>query len=434
MDEYDVVIVGGGHAGAQTAIALRQLGFAGSVAVLCKEKELPYERPPLSKDYMSGKLDFSGMLLRSAEYWTEQRIAMHLEHDVVAVDPVARRVMCGNGAQFQYGTLVWATGGDARRLACSGGDLAGVHTIRTRGDVDRMLPELAAAKRVIVIGGGYIGLETAAVITEMGKAVVLIEEQDRLLSRVTGEIISRFIEKEHTTRGVDVRLAKSVTRIRENSGKAAGVEVAGGDVIEGDLVIVGVGIVPAVAPLMCAGATAGITGVAVDSCCRTSLPYVFAVGDCAEHANAFADGRRLRLESIQNANDQAMVVARSIVGETVSYTVVPWFWSNQYDLRLQTVGISSGHDQCVLRGDPAARSFCVVYLRGGRVIALDCVNSTKEFIQGKALVTGRVAVDPMRLANPTIPLRDLARPETGERVASMPTRRTALATTELEPN
>lgn len=415
VEKYDVVIVGGGHAGAQTAIALRQLGFGGSIAILGKEPELPYDRPPLSKEYLSGRVEFASMLLRSAEFWNEQRVTLQLGHEVTSIDAAAKEVGCGNGARLGYGALVWATGGAPRMLSCEGADLPGVHTIRTRADIDRLRGDLDAAKQVVIVGGGYIGLETAAVLTEMGKSVVVVEEKDRVLARVAGEIISRFYEAEHRAHGLELRLGCVVTRIRAVEGKAAGVEVADGDVIEGDLVIVGVGIVPAVAPLLCAGATAGLTGVAVDASCRTSLADVYAVGDCAEHPNPFWDGGSIRLESVQNANDQAMVAAQCIMGSAASYSAVPWFWSNQYDLRLQTAGLSAGHDACVLRGDPGQRSFSLVYLKQGRVVAIDCVNATKDFIQGKALVANRVEPDINRLMDVSTPLRELARSSTQER-------------------
>lgn len=418
MEKYDVVIVGGGHAGAQTAIALRQLGFGGSIAILGKETELPYDRPPLSKEYLAGRIEFDAMLLRPAAFWAEQGITLHLGHEVIDVDPAAKEVGCGNDARFGYGTLVWATGGAPRALSCEGGDLPGVHTIRTRTDIDKLKGELETAKRIVIVGGGYIGLETAAVLTDMGKSVVVVEEKDRVLARVAGEIISRFYEAEHRAHGVELRLGCVVARVRAVEGKAAGVEVAGGDVIEGDLVIVGVGIVPAVGPLLCAGATAGLTGVAVDASCRTSLADVYAIGDCAEHPNPFWDGGSIRLESVQNANDQAMVAAQCITGSATSYSAVPWFWSNQYDLRLQTVGLSAGHDACVLRGDPGQRSFSLVYLKQRRVVAIDCVNATKDFIQGKALVANRVEPDINRLMDVSTPLRELARSTTQERRAA----------------
>ncbi|OAN58504.1 NAD(P)/FAD-dependent oxidoreductase [Sphingomonas sp. TDK1] len=403
--QYDVVIVGAGHGGAQAAIALRQNKFDGTIAVIGDEPELPYERPPLSKEYFSGEKAFERILIRPAAFWQERRVEMLLQRRVVAVDPAAHRVTTADGATIGYGRLIWATGGSPRRIGCAGNDLAGVHTVRTRADADRMLAELDGVAQAVVIGGGYIGLEAAAVLSKAGKKVVLLEAQDRVLARVAGESLSRFYEAEHRAHGVDVRLGAAVDGI-EGDGKVSGVRLADGEVIPAQMVIVGIGIVPAVEPLLAAGAAGG-NGVAVDPQCRTSLPDIFAIGDCALHASRFAGDTPIRLESVQNANDQATLVAKTMMGEAVHYDAVPWFWSNQYDLRLQTVGLSTGHDASVLRGDPARRSFSVIYLKQGRVIALDCVNATKDYVQGRKLVVERHAPDPARLADPDTPLKDL---------------------------
>jgi 3-phenylpropionate/trans-cinnamate dioxygenase ferredoxin reductase subunit len=234
----------------------------------------------------------------------------------------------------------------------------------------------------------------------------VLEALPRVLARVAGEPLSRFYEAEHRAHGVDIRLGVTVTCIAEDDGKACGVGLADGETIPAEMVIVGIGIVPAVQPLLDAGAEGG-NGVDVDAHCRTSLPHVFAIGDCATHANAFADGARIRLESVQNANDQATVVAKAIANTPVDYHAVPWFWSNQYDLRLQTVGLSIGHDRVVVRGDIASRSFSLVYLRAGRVIALDCVNATKDYVQGRALVVAGVMADSTRLADAGVPLKEM---------------------------
>ncbi len=403
---YDVVIVGAGHGGAQAAIALRQAKFAGTVAIVGEEPEPPYERPPLSKDYLAGEKPFERLLIRPVAFWAEREVAMLLGRRVVKVDPQAHLVGTEDGATIGYGTLIWAAGGAPRRLACAGHDLARVHAVRTRADVDRMTDELATTTRVVVIGGGYIGLEAAAVLTKLGKHVTVLEAQERVLARVAGEPLSRFYEAEHRAHGVDIHLGAAVDCIVEDEGRAIGVRLADGHVLPADMVIVGIGIVPAVAPLVAAGAEGG-NGVAVDELCRTSLPDVFAIGDCALHANDFAGGARIRLESVQNANDQATVVARALTGDGQPYHAVPWFWSNQYDLRLQTVGLSTGHDALVVRGDPAARSFSVVYLKGGRVVALDCVNMTRDYVQGRALVAAGAAPDPAALADAGTPLKTL---------------------------
>ena len=413
-DRYDVLVVGAGHAGSQAAIALRQRGFEGTIALLGDEPSLPYERPPLSKDYLAGDKPFERILLRPAAFWSDRLITLLPGCTVVAVDPDAHRVTTAQGGDIGYGTLIWATGGVPRRLACMPHELKGVHSVRTRADVDRMIAEMPAVDRVVVIGGGYIGLEAAAVLTKLGKRVTVLEAQDRVLSRVTGEALSRFYEAEHRAHGVEIRTGVAVAGVEDAAGVVSGVRLVVGKVLPCQMVIVGIGIVPAVVPLLAAGAT-GVGadsggGVRVDDRCRTTLPDVFAIGDCAAHANAFAGGRVIRLESVQNANDQAVTVAKLLTGTPEAYHAVPWFWSNQYDLKLQTVGLSSGYDHAVVRGDPDSRSFSVVYLKEGRVIALDCVNRVRDYVQGRALVAGSVAVEAALLADISIDLKTLGGP------------------------
>ncbi|WP_175582043.1 FAD-dependent oxidoreductase [Caulobacter sp. SSI4214] len=408
MRRYDVVIVGGGHAGGQTAIALRQGGYAGSIALISAEPEAPYERPPLSKGYLAGEKTFERLLLRAESFWSEREIALWLGRVVVAVDPEARAVTLADGETLGYGRLIWAAGGEPRRLTCVGHDLRGVHAVRNRADVDRMIAELPAVDQVVVIGGGYIGLEAAAVLTKLGKRVVLLEALDRVLARVAGEALSRFYEAEHRAHGVDLRLGAKVERLEGAEGGVNGVRLADGAWIPGQMVVVGIGIEPAVGPLLAAGAEGG-NGVAVDAWCRTSLPGVFAIGDCALHANRYANGAQIRLESVQNANDQAAVAATVIrAGEGAPYDAVPWFWSDQYDLKLQTVGLSIGHDRAVLRGDPASRSFSVIYLRERRVVALDCVNAVKDYVQGRKLVVDGARIAPEDLADAAVSLKEMS--------------------------
>ena len=328
---------------------------------------------------------------------------MILGHPVVEVDPAAHRVRFGTGSGLSYGALIWAAGGTPRRLACIGGDLAGVHSVRSRDDVDRMRTELADVRRVVVIGGGYIGFEAAAVLTKLGREVVLFETLDRILARVAGPPISHFYEAEHRAHGVDLRTNVQVDSILGDGGRVSGVRLHDGETIPAEMAIVGIGITAEVLPLVEAGAEAG-NGVHVDAYCRTSLPDIYAIGDCAAHENRFAGGLRIRLESVQNANDQATTAALSIAGTPKSYDAIPWFWSNQYDLKLQTVGLSAGYDDLILRGDPATRSFSTIYLRQGRVIALDCVNAVKDYVQGRKLIAEDMVVDVARIADPTIPL------------------------------
>jgi 3-phenylpropionate/trans-cinnamate dioxygenase ferredoxin reductase subunit len=263
---------------------------------------------------------------------------------------------------------------------------------------------LPATRSVVVIGGGFIGLEVAAILTRLDKKVILLEAQNRLLARVAGESLSRFYQAEHRRHGVAVRLNAGVASIEGRSGNAAAVRLADGGLISADMVIVGIGILPNVEPVLAAGASGG-NGVDVDQLCRTTLPNIYAIGDCAAHENAFAGGRRIRLESVQNANDQALTVASSIMGRFGSYNAVPWFWSDQYDLKLQSVGLSIGYDQEIVRGQPADRRFSVLYLRSGKVIALDCVNCVRDYVEGKALITSDVVPNPASLADPRISLK-----------------------------
>ncbi|MFC4254009.1 NAD(P)/FAD-dependent oxidoreductase [Croceibacterium xixiisoli] len=407
----DIIIVGTGHAGAQAAIALRQAGFEGSILMVGRDANPPYERPPLSKEYLSGEKPFERILIRPLQFWQDKAITLRLESPVVKVDPASKTVTLSNGEALTYGTLIWATGGDPRRLSCPGAQLSGVHYVRDRADVDRMMAELeGGARRALVVGGGYIGLEAAAVLRKLGAEVVLIEQQDRLLSRVAGPDLSAFYEAEHRAHGVDLRLETELVELTGTmdgmTGRVAGARFADGSAIACDIVVAGIGIIPAIGPLIAAGAS-GANGVDVDEYSRTSLPDIYAVGDCAAHANDFADGAVIRLESVQNANDQATAAARMICGTAQPYHAVPWFWSNQYDLRLQTVGLSIGHDATVLRGDVAERSFSVIYLRHGRVIALDCVNRTKDYAQGRKLVEARAAIAPEVLADVDIPIKEM---------------------------
>ena len=404
---FDVAVVGAGHGGAQAAIQLRQLGFGGTVGLIGAEPEPPYERPPLSKDYLAGEKPFERMLIRPESFWDERGIVLLPGTRITETDPHTKTISSEDGRAFGYGALIWAAGGMPRRLTCAGADLAGVHVLRCRAEVDLIRTELERAERITVIGGGYIGLEAAAVLSKLGKQVTVIEALDRVLARVAAPEISHIYEAEHRAHGVELLLGRSVDRIVGEGGRARQVVLSDGGAIGTDLVIVGIGIAPAAAPLLAAGAEGG-NGIHVDAYCRTSLADVYAIGDCAAQESRFAGGARVRLESVQNAHDQAATAARAIAGQPQPHDAVPWFWSNQYDLRLQTVGLSIGHDRTILRGRPEDRSFSLVYLREGRVIALDCVNAVRDYAQGRKLVLQARAPDPARLADPTVPLKELA--------------------------
>ena len=404
MDRYDIVIVGTGHGGTQAAITLRQAGFDGSIAMIGRDPNLPYERPPLSKEYLAGKKPFERILIRPEAFWAERDVTLLLGQSVASLDPELREISLSRGDRIGFGRLIWSGGGDARRLSCPGASLDGVHAIRDRGDVDRLSADLAGgARRIVVVGGGYIGLEAAAVLRELGCEVTLVEATDRLLPRVAGQDVSAFFLGEHRRQGVTIHLEQSVERL-DGEARVESVTLSDGSVLACDAVVVGIGIVPAVGPLIAAGA-AGANGVDVSDICHTSLEKVYAIGDCASHANPYAAGAVVRLESVQNAHDMAQTVARAICGEAEPYHALPWFWSNQYDLKLQTAGIAAGHDTAVLRGDPDTRSFSVVYLRDGVVIAVDAVNATKDYVQGRKLIEREAVVTPDLLADAETPLK-----------------------------
>ncbi|WP_309752844.1 FAD-dependent oxidoreductase [Novosphingobium sp.] len=407
LEQYDVVIVGAGQGGAYAAIQLRQHGFEGSIALIGREAEPPYERPPLSKEYMLGDKAWERLLIRPADFWASKNIELLLNAEVVSVDPAGRAVQLQDGRAIGFGELIWATGGDPRPLSCPGSELAGVHAVRTRADADAILAELGDVSRVAIVGGGYIGLEAAAVLRKLGKEVILLEVLPRVLARVAGPQLSEFFEKEHRIHGVDLRTGIGVVAI-EGEGQVSGVRLTDETLVECQMVIVGIGIIAAVGPMLAAGAPGG-NGVDVDQYCRTIMPHIWAIGDCAAHSSKFADGQVIRLESVQNANDMASCVAKAITGDPVAYGATPWFWSNQYDLKLQTVGLSAGHDTTVLRGDPATRSFSVLYLRGGKLIACDAVNMVKDYVQARKLVEEGAVIAAEDLADTSRPLKELDR-------------------------
>jgi len=409
IQHADVVIVGTGHGGAQAAIALRQQGHDDSILMIGRDSAPPYERPPLSKEYLAGEKGFERILIRPEKFWTDKDITLRLGAAVTAVDAQAHRLTLSDGSQITYRKLIWSGGGDPRRLPVPGAVLPGVFYVRDKADADAMMAALSGgAKRAVVIGGGYIGLEAAAVLRKLGCEVTLVEMLPRLLARVAGEELSDFYAAEHRRQGVDLRLETGVHSVLgEDAGRVTGVRLDDGEEVACDMVVVGIGIVPAVGPLIAAGA-AGSSGVDVDEYCRTTLDDIYAIGDCAAHANPYADNAVIRLESVQNAHDMAATVARAIMGDKQPYHALPWFWSNQYDLKLQTAGLNLGFDATVLRGDPATRKFTVVYMRAGKPIAFDCVGMMKDYVQGRKLLESEPGkVDSALLADPEVAIKDL---------------------------
>ncbi|MEP4127237.1 MAG: FAD-dependent oxidoreductase, partial [Parasphingorhabdus sp.] len=299
---YDILIVGAGHAGAQAAIALRQQKFTGTIGLMGNEKYAPYERPPLSKEYLAGDKPFERIMLRPESFWGERDIELLTGHRVAKVDPMGQQVTLTSDEEVGFGKLIWATGGSPRMLDCPGNQARNIHAVRSRADVDKIMAALPTTENVIVVGGGYIGLEAAAVLTKLNKKVTIVETLDRVLSRVAGETLSRFYENEHRAQGVTIELEAMVESFETNDeGMATAAKLTDGRMLAGDMFIIGIGIIPETGPLVAAGAAGG-NGVDVDQHCRTSLENVYAIGDCALHSNPFAGGALIRVESVQNAN------------------------------------------------------------------------------------------------------------------------------------
>lgn len=402
-----IVIVGAGQAAAQAVETLRRNGHAGSITLIGDEPTLPYQRPPLSKKFLAGTLDRDRLLIRHGAFYAEHGVTLFIGHRAAKLHRESREIEIADGRRIPYDGLLIATGAQPRRLSVPGSGLRGIHTLRSTADVDAIRGEVARGRRAVIVGGGYIGLEVAATLKEAGLAVTVIEAADRVMNRVACEAVSRFYEAEHARHGVRIELRMGLEGyVGEDRVRA--VRCPGGIEVPADLVIVGVGVQPcqdlaAEAGLDCAN------GIVVDEYCRTGDPHIFAAGDCTEHPSA-RYGRRLRLESVDNAFEQATTAALNLLGKGIVHDKTPWFWSDQYDLKLIIVGLSQGHDQVVLRGDPSARSFSVCYLRAGELIAIDTVNSTKDQMAARKLVPARVRPDPARLADPGVPLKDCVAP------------------------
>ncbi|AOE86779.1 NAD(P)/FAD-dependent oxidoreductase [Pseudomonas sp. TCU-HL1] len=399
------VVVGAGHAGAELVAALRQQGYAGRIILIGDEPELPYRRPPLSKAYLSGEVDRDSLQIRSATAYDKLQVECWTGTEVCAIDRQQRSVMLGDGRTQGYDHLVLATGGRPRRLTDPAAQKANVHYIRTLADIDRLKADFVDGRRLLVIGGGYIGLEAAAVGIKSGLAVTVLEAAPRLLARVAAPEISAFYERAHSSRGVDVRTAVSVESFGGDE-RVESVRLSDGSELQVDLVIVGIGILPNDDLAREAGLEVD-NGIFVDSYAKTSIdPRILAVGDCARHVNGFL-GKFVRIESVPSAQEQARTAAATICGKPVAHVAVPWFWSDQFDLKLQMVGLSEGYDKLVLRGDLASESFSAFYLRGNVVLSADAVNRPQDFMVAKRLVAERVSVNPQALADESIALKSL---------------------------
>jgi 3-phenylpropionate/trans-cinnamate dioxygenase ferredoxin reductase subunit len=398
-----VVIAGAGHAAGQLLATLRQQGYDGHVVVVGDEPCLPYQRPPLSKKYLAGELPAERLNFKPSAFYDALDVEFKLETRVDSIDRDAREVVTDGGERIHYDTLFLATGSRVRKLSLPGSDLDGIGYLRSIADADALRDSFASAGRLAVIGAGYIGLEVAAVARSNGIDVTVIEMTNRVMSRVVSPAISEFYEAEHLAQGVKFEFGVTVTGFK-GANTIESVELGDGRSIEADLAVVGIGVAPN-SELAEAAGLGTANGIVVDERCRTSDPAIYAVGDCTAHPSAVYE-RRVRLESVQNALDQARIAVVNACGGDETYNAVPWFWSDQYDLKLQIAGLSEGYDEVVRRGDPAERSFSCAYLREGRLIAVDAVNSPKDFMQSKALIAAGAVPDPARLADIGVDMRD----------------------------
>ena len=401
-----IVITGAGQAAVQAIDTLRRRGFTGELVLIGDEPSLPYQRPPLSKKYLAGELESERLLLRPAHFYSAHSVETHLGCRVEEISRREQRLRLDDGTSVAYDALLLATGSIPRPLAVAGIDLEGVHYLRTIADVDRIRAGWASARRLVIVGGGYIGLEVAATAREAGLEVTVLEMADRVMNRVVCPQLSAFYEAEHARHGVRILSNAKVRSLAAAPGskRVGAVLTEDGEEHAADMVIVGCGVLPADTLARSAG-LACESGIVVDERCRTSDPCIYAAGDCTIHPSPHY-GRRLRLESVDNAFEQGVSAALNLLGIDTVHDKVPWFWSDQYDLKLIIVGINQGYDTVVVRGTPETRAFSVCYLRAGELIAIDSVNRPKDQLAARKLIAARARPLLDRLADAETPLKD----------------------------
>ena len=405
-DSRRVLILGAGHGGATVASLLRQRGFEGSITLVGDETGWPYQRPPLSKDYFKGAMTDEELLLKPGEFYAEQGIETRLGRAAKALDVEARSVTLDNDEVLSYDVLVLAIGAAARRLTIEGADLEGVHYLRNYDDALRLGAEVVPGSRLAVVGGGYVGLEVAASARHLGASAVVFEREERALARVAGSDLAGFLCSHHASCGTEIRTGADVLRFEgDDEGRVGSVVLGDGTSYECDAVLVGVGAIPRTdiaeaAGLQCDG------GILVDDHARTSTEGVYAVGDVTRRPLDHFPGHH-RLESIPSAVEQAKQVVAHMLGDDRAAHDVPWFWSDQYDLKVKIAGLVGFGEESVVRGDPATGKFAVFHLAAGAVVAVETVNSSPDFMAAKKLIASSAHVDPTRLADVTVGLRDL---------------------------
>lgn len=383
MRKPPVVVIGAGQAGMQICDSLRKSGYEGGLVLVGEEPALPYQRPPLSKQFLKGSLDPERLQFRPAEYYVKNAVDLRLDQRVAAIDRQRRCVELADGDAIVYEKLALATGTRVRLLQCPGAGLDGVHYIRTVEDSRKLRDRLAASQRVAVIGGGFIGLEVAAIARALGKTVIVVEAMERLMARALSPIVSDFYAMLHRERGVELLLEQTVQSIRRDKGSLL-IETGDGRTLEADIIVAGIGVVPNVELAEECGLECR-NGIVVDSRAGTRDPNIVAAGDCTMHHNGFLE-REIRLESVQNAVDQAKIAAATLCGEDKTYHQVPWFWSDQYDIKLQMAGVGSSYDEHAVRGEIGIDGFSVFYYRNGRLIAADSINRPADHMACRKLL------------------------------------------------
>lgn len=401
-----VIIIGAGQAGAQAAASLRQQGWEGEIVLIGAEKDLPYQRPPLSKAYLKGEMERERLYLKPAEFYDSNDIELWLDEEVTGIDRGSNMVRLKSGKVKSYAKLILATGADVRCLSCPGADDTDILYLRDLADSDRLREILTPGTRVGVIGGGYIGLEAAASARSLGCPVSVIEAQKRIMARVTCEQVSDFFRDYHAAQGVHFHTDAGVERF-ETRGEETVIHLANGREVACDVVLAGIGVVARTDLAEDAGLAIN-NGIVVDHHARTDDPDIYAAGDCTNLPSGHY-GERMRLESVHNAIEQAKTAALHICGKEKPYDQIPWFWSDQYDLKLQTAGLWAGHDETVLRGDPEQKSFAVFYLKEGHIIAVDAVNAGPEFMGTRKIMANRPAIPAGDLADMSVPFIEIAR-------------------------
>lgn len=405
-DQQHVVILGAGHAGGAAAATLRQLGHGGPITLIGEETTPPYQRPPLSKAYLKGEIDLERLLLKPTSFYSSHHIELKLGTAATGINCAERQVRLADGALLNYDQLIIATGATPRRLTVPGAELGGVQVLRGLTDVEALKPRFRAGARLVVIGAGYIGLEASAVARQMDLQVTVLEAAPRVLARVAGAPLSDFYTQEHRAQGVRIHLGAQVARLHGEADRVSGVELASGEVIAADIVLVGIGVTPNSQLAEAAGIHCN-NGILVDEDARTSDPAVFAIGDCSLRP-LVQYAREGRLESVHNALEQARLAASAILGHPRPSVELPWFWSDQYDLKLQTAGLLEGHDRLVTRGDPESRRFAYYYLKGDHLLAVDAINSPADFIFGRKIAGSQLRLDTGTLGAPATDLKQLA--------------------------